>query len=340
MIITSKFQSVCPSCEVVIERGERVQWFRGAAARHEVCPSQKTAASAPVARQVSKNNKRPMPYLRVVDRDDPAIDWTAECIELFTILDGAAVRAGEGFAVVKPGGERWPLGMVSDHYKPTDHCAADRRVLSECLTSITAGSAMVFGHGYQVVYSYLVQHMGASEIGSHKVETRLSVAHDHTGKGAMRASMCLYLDGKAIGAIVTTTAMHVAAQPGIWAQNIESMIESAIVAQDAVLDLLAAADDRKLSEEDIEYLKRKGLKLPSGEEGDKWVGKSALDALVYHHEGRNERTTWGVWERRMTDDGIRGILALLPSEIGKALDASLRDKHLSCVPTKRYSSAA
>lgn len=345
MIISAKFSSVCPSCNVTIEKGENVQWSRGFAARHEVCPV--GAASAPVSsvpatvsKAASKMNKRPLPYMRTVERDDPAIDWTAECIELFTILEGVAVRAGEGFAVVKPGAERWPLGMVSDHYKPTDHCAADKRILAECMGAVSASSAMVSGHGYQVVYGYKVEHMHCSEVGTHKVETRLVVAHDHTGKGAMRASMCLYLNGNAIGAIVTTSAMHVAAQPGIWAQNIESMIESAIVAQDAVLDLLSMADARKLSEEDLEFLRHKGMKLPTGEDGAKWIGKSALDALVYHHAGRNERITWGVWERRMGDEGIRAVLGLLPVSVGQALDASLRSKYLSCVPAKRYGRAA
>lgn len=331
MIISAKFASKCPVCSGSIHKGDRVQWSRGQDARHEVCPMQEAASNVQVTVASSRMNKRPHPFMRKVDRESPELDWTPECIEMYSVIGGVAVRAGEAFAIVRPGSERWPLGIASDHYKPTDHVACDKRILEECLSAVEPGECMVSGHGYRVVYGYTVKHMSASKVGGHVVSTRLVVAHDHTGKGAMRASMCLYLDGKAIGAIVTTSAMHVAAQPGIWQQNIEAMIETALVAQDAVLDLLWAAESRTLTDEDIAFLERKGLRMSS-------KPKTALDALVDHHEGRNAKITWGVWERRMNDEGIRAVLALLPAEVSQALDASLRSRVLSCIP-RRYSRA-
>jgi hypothetical protein len=229
--------------------------------------------------------------------------------------------------------ERWPLGIASDHYKPTSHADVDARLLAECGASIEPNGIVMSGHGYHVAYGYVIRHLGASKVGEHEVTTKLVIAHDHTGSGAMRASMCLYLDGRAIGAIVTTSAMHVAAQPGIWQSNIDAMIESAVIAQDAILDVLKAAAERKLTEEDLAFLTKRGLTLPKDV-------TTALGALVAHHAGRTAKMTWGVWERRMGDAGIRAVLALLDASVSQGLDEVLRSRRLSCVPARRFSRAA
>jgi hypothetical protein len=341
LLITAKFHSTCPTCDRRINPGESVFWSRGEDAVHQACerPSEVPApvpTVAPSAVTVSRptSTKRPLPYMRTVTRESPECDWAPECIELFSVIGGVAVRAGEAFAIVRPGSERWPLGIASDHYKTTDHCAFDARLLNECAASIEPGKVLVSGHGYRVVYDYTIKHMSSQTVGKHTVSTRLVIAHDHTGKGSMQAAMCLYLDNHAIGAIVSTSAMHVAAQPGIWEANIEGMIESAIVAQDAMIDLLTAAESRILDSKDRDMLAKKGLKNPEG-------CRTALQALVAHHKGyANGKITWGVWERSMSDDAIRAILSILPPDIGQALDTSLRSRRLSCVPVRRYSSVA
>lgn len=273
-------------------------------------------------------SKRPRPLVRKVDRGSQELTWTPESIELFSVVNGANVRAGEAYAIVRPGQERWPLGIASDHYKPTDHVATDARILSECSESLTPNGVVMSGHGYNVAYGYFIRHMQASKVGAHDVTTKLVVAHDHTGKGSMVASMCLYVDNQAIGAIVTTKAMHVAAQPGIWQSNIDAMIESAIIAQDAVLEMLAAAEAYVLTDEDKAFLAKKGMRVPEGV-------TTALGALVAHHKGRNARITWGVWERRMNDEGIRAVLKLLKPEIAETLNETLRSRRLSCVPQRK-----
>lgn len=51
MIITAKFVSVCPCCSSRISVGEKVEWSKGAKARHEQCARQPgavtVASSAP-----------------------------------------------------------------------------------------------------------------------------------------------------------------------------------------------------------------------------------------------------------------------------------------------------
>lgn len=50
MIITAKFPSVCPCCSSRIAVGAKVEWSKGAKARHVKCP----AASAPKAKPIRK----------------------------------------------------------------------------------------------------------------------------------------------------------------------------------------------------------------------------------------------------------------------------------------------
>jgi hypothetical protein len=58
MVITAKFASVCPCCNARIAVGSRVEWSKGASARHVAC-----AGSAPVSR-VSAARSAPRPTSR------------------------------------------------------------------------------------------------------------------------------------------------------------------------------------------------------------------------------------------------------------------------------------
>ena len=50
MIITAKFASVCPCCANRIGVGEKVEWTKGAKAKHAACAGTPVAATATVAR--------------------------------------------------------------------------------------------------------------------------------------------------------------------------------------------------------------------------------------------------------------------------------------------------
>lgn len=288
---------------------------------------------------MASHDKRIRPIMRRVDREDPDLNWAPIAVPLYSFVnnfvDGVetpvAVRAGDSFALVRPGFERHPFGIASDHYKCGDHVKVDENVIAGCGEEITPHAVMIAGHGYQVAYAYRITHMSVTRITDgnliRSLSTVLVISHDHTGKGAMRASMVLYLDRQAIGALVSTIAMHVADQPAIWQQNISAMLETAIIAQDAVVETITLASKRSLTPEDRDFLKSKGLRCPDSV-------TTALGALVEHHEGRNQTMTWGVWERRMTDDGFRAVLGLLGNDVAATLDEVLHSQRLSCVPRR------
>lgn len=307
--------------------------------------------SAPVARvaPISVPSKRPFPVVRVV-KDDAELAWEPEAMPLFSCADvsnlengttdgpslAPLVRAGEAFAIVRPGWERWPLGIASDHYKVTSHVRGNAAILSACTDTIEPNGRVMAGHGYHVAYGYFVRHLQAASVDGARLMSKLIVAHDHTGMGALRAAMVLYLGGDergrgadAIGAIVRSRGLHVASQPQIWQGNVDAMIERAILAQDAVIDLLRAASVRELAKEDREFFKRRGIVVRDS-------AVTALDAIKAYHRGYTRNTSWGVWERRLSDDAIRAVVVLLgASTYGAAIDAAMgTDRVLSCTQYK------
>lgn len=50
MIISAKFASVCPCCSVRIVPGTKVEWSKGAKAKHVDCGAAPVATTAPVSR--------------------------------------------------------------------------------------------------------------------------------------------------------------------------------------------------------------------------------------------------------------------------------------------------
>jgi hypothetical protein len=49
MIITAKFASICPCCNVRIDVGSKVEWSKGSKARHVACTGPSVASSARTA---------------------------------------------------------------------------------------------------------------------------------------------------------------------------------------------------------------------------------------------------------------------------------------------------
>lgn len=261
--------------------------------------------------------KRPRPVVRRV-RNDAELAWTPIAMEAFVVVNGQNVRAGESFAVVRPGMERWPLGMVSDHYKPVDHNATRRAILSNAGDRVQLTGAIIAGHGYHVAHSYEVRHMQAGSIDGAPVTSKLVTAHDHTGDGALRAAMVVYVDGLPMGSVVQARAMHVASQPALWSGEIEGMIEKSILAQDLLIDLFKAAKERKLDDVDREWLAKQGVVSGRGKKAATLfeVMRCWLDGNV-----SASKMTWGVWERRLDDKAIRVMCEMLGlAKFGTPLD--------------------
>lgn len=285
-----------------------------------------TNEAAPTAEAVRPliPSKRPRPVVNRI-RNERELAWTPGAHPLYSVIDGANVRAGESFAVVRPGWERWPLGIVSDHYRVVDHNVTRRQILEgagDRVTRVTLGAAVQAGHGYHVAHAYEIRHMEAASVDGAPVKSRLIVAHDHTGAGALRAAMVVYVGPDPMGAVVRARAMHVATQPAMWAAEIDSMIEKSILVQDALLDLLRAAKARELTDTDREWIASKGIVSKKGKSA-----ATLFDAMQSWFAGNvsaSKMMTWGVWERRLDDEAIRVMCELLGlARYGTPIDDAL-----------------
>lgn len=274
----------------------------------------------------SSKSKRPRPIVTAVDHDGPELAWEPECHEQFTFVDGEAVRSGDSFAVVRPGEERWPLGHVSDVYKPTGHRGTVKMVTEACADTVHPfKKALMSGHGYRVAHQFHVNAEEKADLHGLPVTSRLTVVHDHTGLHALKARMVVYVGNDSLGSIVGARAIHVANNPEKWRVEVETMVAKSMKAQEALLKLLAAADKHVLSEADKALITADGVNPPGGE----WPG-TLLDAMVKYHKGHNAEMTWGVWERRLEDSAIRTMVKILGTTThGRALDEALGGKRYS-----------
>ncbi len=274
----------------------------------------------------SSKSKRPRPIVTAVDVDGPELAWEPTCEEQFTFVNGEAVRSGDSFAVVRPGEERWPLGHVSDVYKPTGHRGTVKMVKDACSDLVKPfKKALISGHGYRVAHQFHIVGEEKADLHGLPVTSRLTIVHDHTGLHALKARMVVYVGNDSLGSIVGSRAIHVANNPDKWHVEVEAMVAKSIKAQEALMKLLKAADKHVLTEADKGMITADGVNPPGGE----WPG-TLLDAMVRYHKGHNQDMTWGVFERRLTDDAIRTMVRILGSSVyGRALDVALGGKRYS-----------
>ncbi len=278
----------------------------------------------------SSKSKRPRPIVTAVDVDGEELAWDPVCLEQHTADDGDGegdVRSGDSFAVVRPGHRRWPLGHVSDVYKPTGHRGTVKMVKEACSDTVKPfKKALMSGHGYRVAHQFHVLTEGTEgNLHGLDVTSRLTVVHDHTGLHALKARMVVYVGDNTLGSIVGARAIHVATNPEKWRVEVEAMVAKAKKAQAALMELLAAADKHVLTEADKAMVSADGTNPPGGQ----WPG-TLLDAMVQYHKGHNAEMTWGVWERRLEDGAIRTMCKVLgTATFGRALDEALGGKRYS-----------
>jgi len=271
-------------------------------------------------------NKRPRPIVRAVDVDGEELAWDPECREQYTMVDGEPVRSGDSFAVVRPGQERWPLGHVSDVYKPTGHRGTVAMVQEACSDTVTPfKKALISGHGYRVAHQFHVTKEQEATVHDLQVTSRLTIVHDHTGLHALKARMVVYIGKDSLGSIVGARAIHVANNPEKWRVEVENMVTKSNNAQAALLKLLEAADKHVLTEADKAMIQADGTNPPGGQ----WP-LTLLDSMIKYHKGHNSEMTWGVWERRLEDSAIRTMVKVLGTAThGRALDEALGGKRYS-----------
>lgn len=268
--------------------------------------------------------KRPYPWMRAASAEDVNWDPIALPNWVFPIdtvggveIELQRIRSGESFAVCRPGHERWPLGQVSDHYRVVSHRATAAAIKEFCSHAVTPRARLIVGHGYAIVHGYDVKHMAAASVARQPVAHRLMIVSDHSGSAKMQASIVLYVGDHAIGSIACVRGGHVASQPDRWQGEVDGMIEQSLLVQDAVIDLLRAAEAAELTDDDRKFFAARGMK-PSE------TDRTALDACRSWIRGRTKKITWNVWQRRMTDESIRALVVFLGREVyGKALDAAM-----------------
>jgi hypothetical protein len=271
---------------------------------------------------MSNATKKPRPYVKACTQEDLA--WDPVCREQFTIdaETGEVTRSGDSFAVCRSTepSERWPLGHVSDVYRPSSHRHTVDMLLEAAGHEVEPfGQPLASGHGYRVVHQFSVKKENEVQVHGLPITSRLTVVHDHTGLHALKARMVVYVGTTALGSIVGARAIHVAENPDRWRVEVEAMVERSRMAQDALTSLLAAADAYVLRDADRSLLTALGVK-PSGKD---W-GVTLLDSMVKYHKGACKDMTWGVWARRLEDDGIMAMVKILgPKKFGVALDLAL-----------------
>lgn len=265
-------------------------------------------------------NKRPRPYVKAFAQSD--LDWDPLAKEQFTLNEetGEVIRSGDSFAIVRPGMERWPLGHVSDVYKPSSHRHTVDMLLEAASNEVEPfGSPLMSGHGYRVVHEFSVKKEDPFQVHGLPVTSRLTVVHDHTGLHALKARMVVYVGDTTLGSIVGARAIHVAENPERWRVEVEAMVERSRKAQEALTALLAAADKFVLGDADRSLLTALGVK-PAGKD----FGVTLLDSMIRYHKGIAKDITWGVWERRLSDDAIMSMIKVMGAKkFGVALDLAL-----------------
>lgn len=280
-------------------------------------------------RRVSE--KRPRPYVVEASAEDLA--WDPEARPLHTFLpenestDGAAdetCRAGELFAIVRPGMARWPLshGAPSKYYRVYSHNRVHASTMAACSGQVTLRRSLIVGQGTHVIHEYDVAHLDSHTIDGAPVTSRLAITVPHTGKAKLRANIVVYIGKDAIGSCVGAKAAHRANNPELWQGEVDAMIERTILLQDALVELLRAASERVLTDMDRKWFRKRGQIV-------KKSARTALDAMRAWHgvdsRGR-ARPTWGIWSRRLDDGAIVSLCRLLGGKHGETLDAIVGGK--------------
>lgn len=245
------------------------------------------------------------------------MNWNPVVLPDFVLVGEEWVRAGTADSICRPGMERWPLGHVSSRYRLASHLATVASIGEFCGDLVRPSARLICGHGYRVVHGYDVRHQKAAEVAGNPVRSRLMIVNGHTGNDALRASVVAYVGDCAIGSISSSRGLHVSSNAAAWHQDVNALIERALWSQDALLDLLRAADERAMSDADRKFFADRDM-IVAKDDG------TALRACMSWIRGRTKKVSWGTWERRLDDEAIRALVVLLGrNTFGKALDDAM-----------------
>jgi len=283
--------------------------------------------------------------VRELNAGETTIDWKPKTLPLFTFPRGTnAVQAGSAMAIVREGYECEPLGVVTDTYRPVNHHETITDVAGSTEGRATLEGALIDGHGYHVVHAFRLTQPSENVVGPLPLVSRLTIVHDHTGTGSLRASVVCYLGNETVvGSTCFTRRIHVGAgakDVGVgdkarWLGVIDAMLDTATLQQSFIVSLLKKANETKMTEELAETFEKHGVaverervsaseKKAAAERGEPEpvgaiVAQTALDVVILHHKCRKGKIAWGVWSRRLEGDALAALEKITGIEVPKQL---------------------
>lgn len=285
-----------------------------------------TNLSVPSFPEINRASAR---IMRRVDLSIPetSLDWTpslrpvysfvprSDMPESFDAADTSLpVRAANYFAVCRPGYEEDPFGIVTDDYRPLCH-ETTAGTVRDCGANLLREGALIDGHGYHTVHTFRLSHVRSATIKGLPLTDRLMLVHDHTGKGSVRASIVTYLGRAVVGSSAYVRKIHVgegakrvgAGGIGGWTNTIAALCETAILQQDALVDMLSRVSELPVTDDRAKIFRSWGIEV--AEDIEKRPS-TCLHIMIEHHEAQRGDLRWGVWSRRLEGDAIRAGLEI------------------------------
>lgn len=300
-----------------------------ALAAEVITPQQEILSPSPrlMRAENQENDRLRDGEIRELNPSETSLAWTPRLVPLFSFPFEAPealrpVRAGNAMAIVRDGYESNPLGIVTDIYRPVDHQETVSAISESTMGKCEREGALIDGHGYHVVHTFRLNTPSTEHVRGLPLVSRLTLVHDHTGSGSLRASVVTYIGNSiVVGSSNYTRRIHVGAgehDVGVdsrsrWLDIVDAMLETAMLQQGAIATMLRAADAHKMDEKTAAIFESADVKvdrakvtpeeLAAGKKGD-ILAATALDVVISHHAQRAGLLSWGVWARRLEGDAL------------------------------------
>lgn len=318
--------------------------------------------------------------VRALKPGEASLNWTPRILPLFSFphmsqTDYAArgsdaIPAGSAVAIVRPGYEGTPLGIATDVYRPVNHHETVNDVAESTQGRAKLEGALIDGHGYHVVHAFRLEApmptkvaevaeardvaidisaaMGGVPAIDHvrglPLISRLTLVHDHTGCGSLRASVVCYL-GKdiVIGSACFTRRIHTGTgskDVGVgsrarWLGVVDAMLDTAVLQHSFICALLAKAAEVPMTDAAAQAFEDRGVfverekvsadeKKAAADRGESEpvgaiVERTALDVVIAYHKQQRGQMSWGVWSRRLEGDALTALEDITGIKLPKQL---------------------
>jgi len=312
-------------------------------------------APTPTARRIKRGrNGRVRSIVR--DADPSELEWDPELVQLLSApidgedeetneddVDGHAV-AGGMHAIVRRGFRRDPFGVVGTsktQYVPVSHRRTIENIKAACGDVVTQdGPARIDGVGAHVVHHFNITHLAGAEVCGVTVGSKLTVVHDNTGSGSTGSSLQVTIDGLPCGTIYRSRGVHVASAPERWQGTVSAHVERAVLAQDALRDIVQALAGMAWTKAWDAFFAKHGMRVMLRIEDNNYGEYSMLDAVRRWHQPTTGDMSWSRFARSLEDDMLRMVCRILPASYGNNLDAALGYRYVEGTPyTGRFGRA-